>query len=145
MELATRKCFIERNVQFEEDQLLDPPQSEAKGGINTLPFPFDDDILSYVSNSYEEEQYQHDLDIEAVPHENLDRDPAPIPNQCLNPTWSCSQATTLSIFYRFDECSLCFFFLEEEWNAQFFSSMGQIFYHSLSSSSISLEVCCTTL
>ena len=25
MELATRKRFIERNVQFEEDQLLDPP------------------------------------------------------------------------------------------------------------------------
>ena len=25
MELATRKCFIENNVQFEEDQLLDPP------------------------------------------------------------------------------------------------------------------------
>ena len=29
MEVATRKCFIERSVQFEEDQLCDPPPSEA--------------------------------------------------------------------------------------------------------------------
>ena len=49
MELATRRCFIERSVQFEEDQLQDPPQSEA--GINTLSFPFDDDVLSNVSDS----------------------------------------------------------------------------------------------
>ena len=55
MDLETRKCFIDRSVQFEQDQLLDPPQYEAKGGINTLPFLFDDDILSYVSDSYEKE------------------------------------------------------------------------------------------
>ena len=55
MELATRKCFIECSVQFEE-------------GINTLPFPFEDDMLSHVSDSDEEEQDQHDLDIEVVPH-----------------------------------------------------------------------------
>ena len=54
MELATRECFIERSVQFEEDQLLDLPPSEAQEGINTLPFPFDDDILSHVSDSDEE-------------------------------------------------------------------------------------------
>ena len=29
MELATRRCFIERSVQFEEDQVHDPPPSEA--------------------------------------------------------------------------------------------------------------------
>ena len=41
MELANRKCFIEHNVQFEEDQLLDTPESEAQGGINILPFLFE--------------------------------------------------------------------------------------------------------
>ena len=81
MELATRKCFIELSVQLEEDQLLDPPQSEAQGGINTLPFPFDDDILSHVSYSDDEEQDQDDLDIHVVSHENLHPNPAPIPNQ----------------------------------------------------------------
>ena len=75
------KCFKELNVQFEEDQLLDLPQSEAQEGINTLISPFDDDILSHVSDLDEEEQDQHDLDIEAIPHENLDPDPSPIPNQ----------------------------------------------------------------
>ena len=85
MELATRKFF---SVQFEEYQLLDPPQSEAQGGINTLPFPFDDDILSHVSDSDDEEQDQHDLDIEVVPHENLDLDLAPIPNQWPKPKWA---------------------------------------------------------
>ena len=88
MELTTRKCFIERSVQFEEDSLLDPPQYEAQGGINTLLFPFDDDILSHVSNSYDEEQDQHDLDIEVVPHENLDPNPSPIPNQWPKPKWA---------------------------------------------------------
>ena len=81
MELATRRCFIERIVQFEEDQLLDLPESDAQEGINTLPFPFDDDILSHVSDLDEEEQDQHDLDNEVVPHEDLDLDPVPIPNQ----------------------------------------------------------------
>ena len=80
MELATRKCFIERNVQFEEDQLFDLPQFEAQEGINTLPFLFDDDILSHFSDSDEEEQDQYDLDIEVVPHEDLDLDPSRIPN-----------------------------------------------------------------
>ena len=55
MELATRKCFIERSVQFEEDQLFDLPPSEAQEGITTLPLPFDDDDLSHVSYLDEEE------------------------------------------------------------------------------------------
>ena len=75
MELATRKCFIECSVQFEEDQLFDLPPSKAQEVINTLPFPFDDDIFSHVLDSNEEEQDQHDLDIEVVPHENLDPNP----------------------------------------------------------------------
>ena len=50
MELTTRNYFTKHSVKFEEDQLFDPPQYEAQGGINTLPFPFDDDILSHVSD-----------------------------------------------------------------------------------------------
>ena len=88
MEVATRKCFIERNVQFEEDQLCDPSPSEALEGITTLPLPFDDDDLLHVSNSYEEDQDQHDLGIEAEPHEILDPDPTPIPNQRPKPRWA---------------------------------------------------------
>ena len=68
--------------------MLDLPQSKAQEGINTLPFPFDDDILSHVSNSDEEEQDQHDLDIENVPHENLYLDLTPIPNQWPKPKWA---------------------------------------------------------
>ena len=90
MEIETRKCFIECSVQFEEDRLFDLPPSEAQESITTLPKPFDDDILSHVSESNldEEEQDQHDLDIEVVPHENLDRDAAPIPNQWPKPKWA---------------------------------------------------------
>ena len=49
MELVTKKCSIEHDVQFEEYHLLDPLQSKAKGGINTLPFRFHDYSLSHVS------------------------------------------------------------------------------------------------
>ena len=65
MELETRKCFIERSVQFEEDQLFDLPPSEAQESITTLPQPFDDDILSHVSYLDKEEQDKHDTCIEA--------------------------------------------------------------------------------
>ena len=44
--------------------------------------------MSHVSDSYEEEQDQHDLDIEVVPHENLDPDPTPIANQRLKSKWT---------------------------------------------------------
>ena len=55
MEVATRKCFIERSVQFEEDQLCDAPPSKAQEGITTLPLPFDDDDdLLHVSDLDEE-------------------------------------------------------------------------------------------
>ena len=56
MEVATRKCFIERSVHFEEDQLCDAPPSKAQKGINTLPPIFDDDDLLHVSDSDEEDQ-----------------------------------------------------------------------------------------
>ena len=45
-------------------------------------------ILSYVSDLDEQEQYQHDLDIEIAPHENLDSDPYPTPNQWPKPKWA---------------------------------------------------------
>ena len=88
MEVATRKFFIERSVQFEEDQLYDEPPSKEQEGINTLPFPFDDDILSHVSYSNEEEQYGNYIHIEVVPHDNIDPNPAPIPNQWPKPKWA---------------------------------------------------------
>ena len=44
MEVATRKRFIERSVQFEEDELFDTPPSKAQKAITTLPLPFDDDV-----------------------------------------------------------------------------------------------------
>ena len=88
MELVTKNFSIEHDVQFEEDQLLDAPQSKAQGGINTLPFSFNDDIVSHVSYSNDEEHNQHDLDIEVVPHENLEPNPTPIPNQWPNPKWA---------------------------------------------------------
>ena len=73
-------------MQFEEDQLHDPLQSEVEECINTLSFPFDDDVLSNVPDSDDEEQDHHDLDVDLEPQENLDPDPAPIPNQ--RPKWA---------------------------------------------------------
>ena len=40
---------------LKKSQLHDPPQSEEEEGINALSFPFDDDILSDVSDSEYEE------------------------------------------------------------------------------------------
>ena len=56
IEVATRRCFIERSVQFEEDQLYGTPPSIAQEGITSSPPFFDDDDLLQVSDSYEEEQ-----------------------------------------------------------------------------------------
>ena len=42
----------------------------------------------YQHDSNEEEQYQHDLDIEVVPHENPHPDLAPITNHCPKPKWA---------------------------------------------------------
>ena len=42
-------------------------------------------MLSKISVSEDEKQYQHDLDIEIVPQDDLDAYPAPIPNY--KPKW----------------------------------------------------------
>ena len=68
MELATKKWFIERSVQFEENQVHDPQPTEEEEGIISHPFPFaDDDVLTNVSNSEDDDLYDHDLDIENEP------------------------------------------------------------------------------
>ena len=44
MEVDTRRCFIERSVQFEEDQLYDTPPV-AQEGITISPPIFSDDEM----------------------------------------------------------------------------------------------------
>ena len=53
MEVATRRCFIERSVQFEEDQLHDTPPAAQEGITISPPIFYDDDDVIQVSNSYE--------------------------------------------------------------------------------------------
>ena len=79
MKVATRRWFIERSVQFEEEQLHDTPP-EAHEGINISPPIFYDDDVLQVSYSYEEDHI-HDVPvIETQYLEILDPDPIPIPN-----------------------------------------------------------------
>ena len=52
MEVSTRRCFIERSVQFEEDQLHDT-LPVVEDGITISPPIFDDDDVMRVSNSNE--------------------------------------------------------------------------------------------
>ena len=50
MEITTNKCFIECNIQFEEDWVHDPQPPEEC--IITQPIPFaDDDVLTNISVS----------------------------------------------------------------------------------------------
>ena len=84
MGVATRRCFIERSVQFEEDQLYDTPPTTQEC-ITISPPIFDDDDLLRVSDSDEEDQIQHDPVIETESHEILDPDPVSIPNQNTKP------------------------------------------------------------
>ena len=67
-----------------------PVQSQQpfkREGKNSLSSPFaDNDMLSNISVSKDEEKYLHDLDIEIVPQDYLDLDPTPIPNQ--KPKWA---------------------------------------------------------
>ena len=55
MEIATKKCFIEHSVQFEEYQVHDPQPAEE--GLITPSNPFaDNDSFTNISDSkYEEE------------------------------------------------------------------------------------------
>ena len=48
MEVATRRCLIERSVQFKEDQLHDTPPTTQEG-ITISPPIFDDDDVLQVS------------------------------------------------------------------------------------------------
>ena len=87
MEIATKKCFIERRVQFEEYQVHDPQPTEEEEGIISHPFPFvDDDVLTNVSDLKYLDQDDHEPDIEIEPHRDLDPDPTPAPNH--RPKWA---------------------------------------------------------
>ena len=68
MEVVTRRWFIERSVQFEEDQLYDTPPSAAQKGITISPPIFDDDDLLQVSDLDEEDQIQHGPVIKTESH-----------------------------------------------------------------------------
>ena len=88
MEVATRRCFIEISVQFEEDQLHDTPPVAHEGiTISVLIFHDDDDVLQ-VSYSDEEDHIQHDPAIETDSQEILDPNLVPIPNQNPKPRWA---------------------------------------------------------
>ena len=52
MEVSTKICFIERSVQFEEDQLHDTPPT-TKEGITISPpiFDDDDDVLQVLDSN----------------------------------------------------------------------------------------------
>ena len=66
MEIATKICFIEWSVQFNE-YLLHDLQANEEEGINTQSIPFSyDDVSTDVSNSQSkcEDQEEQDLDIE---------------------------------------------------------------------------------
>ena len=80
MEVASRRCFIERSVQFEEDQLHDTPPA-AQEGLTISPPIFDDVDVLQVLDSHEEDHIQHDPIIETESQEILDPDPVPTPNQ----------------------------------------------------------------
>ena len=87
MEVSTRRCFIERSVQFEEDHLHDTPPATQEGITISPPIFSNDDVL-HVSYSDEEDHIQHDPVIEIESQEILDPDPVPIPNQKPKPIWA---------------------------------------------------------
>ena len=85
MEVATRRCFIEISVQFEEDQLYDTPPAAQEGITISPPIFYDDDVLQ-VSNSNDEDHIQHDPIIETESQEILY--PIPFPSQNPKPRWT---------------------------------------------------------
>ena len=50
MEVDTRRCFIERSVQFEEYQLYDTPPAEQEGITISPPIFYDDDLLQVLDS-----------------------------------------------------------------------------------------------
>ena len=70
MEIATRRCFIERSVQFNEDLLHDLQPIEEEG-INDKPTPFvyDDVSTDVLDSQFEnEDQEEPNIDIENEDH-----------------------------------------------------------------------------
>ena len=89
MEVATKRCSIERSVQFKEDQLHHTPPLEQEGITISPPiFDDDDDDVLQVSDSNEEDHIQDDPIIETKSQEILDPDPVTIPNQNPQPRWA---------------------------------------------------------
>ena len=80
MEVGTRRFFIERSVQFEEDQLHGTPLAAQEGITISPPIFYNDDDVLQVSDSDEEDHIQHDLVIETESQEILYPDIVPIPN-----------------------------------------------------------------
>ena len=87
MDIATKKCFIERNIQFEEYRVHDPKLVEE--GIITQSNPFvDNDFYTNILDleSEEEGQYDQDLDVENEPQ--VDPDPYPTHAPTQRPKWA---------------------------------------------------------
>ena len=84
MEVSTKRCFIERSVQFEEYQLHDTPLETHEGITIYPPIFYDDDVLQ-VSNSDEEDHIQHDPVIETESQEILIQIQYPFLIRSLNP------------------------------------------------------------
>ena len=68
--------------------MCDAPAFEEQEAITNIPLPFDDDDLLHVSDEDDYYQYQHDVGIEAEPHEILDLYPTSISNQRPKPRWA---------------------------------------------------------
>ena len=81
MELETKKFFIEHSLQFEEDHVHDPQQAKVEEGIIYHPFPFaDDDVLTNVSDSEDEDQYDKGIYIENETQVDPNTNPKIVPN-----------------------------------------------------------------
>ena len=84
MEVGTRICFIERSVQFEEDQMHDTPPATQEGITISPPIFDDNDVLQFFDS--DEDHIQHDHVIETKSQDI--QDPVIIPNQKPIPRWS---------------------------------------------------------
>ena len=87
MEIATKRSFIERIIQFNQDLLHDRHLAEEEGIINqSIPFPYADvSTNNSYSKSKDEDQYQ-DIDIENEGQANPYLNPTPAPNP--RPKWA---------------------------------------------------------
>ena len=53
MEVDTRRCFTERSVQFEQDQLHDTPPAAQEGITISTPIFYDDDVIQVLDSDEE--------------------------------------------------------------------------------------------